>query len=79
MGISGIGLNAKKKFLLLIVVHSLLVTGATHNLWIVTLGSWEIMEMDSSFLLHLGMDGPNVNEKFENDLATELKEKSDTN
>ena len=39
----------------------------------------ENMEMDSSFLLHHGMDGLSVNKKFEIDLATEFKEKSDTN
>ena len=40
MGISGIGLNTKKKLLLLIVARSLLVTVVTHNLWVITLRSF---------------------------------------
>lgn len=32
------------------------------------------MELDSSYLLHLGMDGPNVNMSFENKLAESLRE-----
>ena len=40
----GIGLNAKKKLLLLIVVHTLMVMVVTHNLWIITLRLWKIWE-----------------------------------
>ena len=32
------------------------------------------MECNSSYLLHLGMDGPNANLKFQNDLKTHFKE-----
>ena len=32
------------------------------------------MELDSTLLLHLGMDGPNVNKKFANVLISETEE-----
>ena len=35
------------------------------------------MGWDSSYLLHLGMDGPNVNLKFQKDLKTNFKESYD--
>ena len=32
------------------------------------------MNLDPSYLLHLGMDGPSVNKSFEDKLLTELRE-----
>ena len=35
------------------------------------------LELDSAYLLHVGMDGPNVNKAFEMKLSLDLKKKSE--
>ena len=39
---------------------------------------WIYQELKASFLLHLGMDGPSVNNAFQQKLFDELHEKEDT-
>ena len=38
----------------------------------------KIMQLDSNYLLHIGMDGPNVNFSFESKLAVNLEEMDTT-
>ena len=54
-----------------VVAHFSLVFALVAN-WLNAMTNLLDMECNSSYLLHLGMDGPNANLKFQNDLKTHL-------
>ena len=74
MDIFSIGLQNMMRLLSVVAGDCLLVIIRMSN-WLNIIEFTKNLKLGSSFLLHLGIDGPNVNNAFQQKLFDELHEK----